>query len=81
MEKNCNATPKKMVKLRAQLYTFWGKLGLGPSTFMSKEEFIANVNNLGMEEMKTREKGETTVLEKVSLFSVFFFENLKIREP
>lgn len=66
MEKYCKATPSKMVKLRAQLYTFWGKVGLKPLTFMSKAEFVQNVNNLGMEEVKGRDGGGQTALEKLN---------------
>ena len=63
METFCKPTPNKMVKLRAQLYTFWGNIGLKPNILMTKEAFVENVNRLGMEEIKRRKHGLPTLLE------------------
>ena len=60
----CKPTPSKMVKLRAQLYTFWGKVGLKANVLMTKKEFLENINKLGMEEVERRSCGLETVLEK-----------------
>ena len=67
MEKLCNGKPNEMVSLRAQLYVFWGKIGLKQNVFMTKEEFVSGVNKLGNEELRRKRNGSPTVLEKVIL--------------
>ena len=73
MEGKCKARPGEMVRLRAELYTFWSKIGLERDVRMTKKDFINGVNRLGNAEVKRRMNADVTFLEKVSnaYFDIF----------
>lgn len=66
LEKICNPTPNEMVKLRARLYRFWGKIGLKKDVFMTKQDFLAGVESLRGEEVSKCKGGYVTSLDKVN---------------
>ena len=78
VEVRYKATPNKMVKLRAHLYTFWGKIGLKSDVLMNKKQFIEGVNKLGNVEVKRNRNGYITFLEMVShaLYDIVDTENI-----
>ena len=65
MEVLCKATPNDMVKLRAQLYIFWGNIGLKRDILMTKTQFVKGVNLFGTWELRRKKCGVVTHLEKV----------------
>ena len=66
MEVMCKATATEMVKLRAQLYIFWGQVGLLPGKELTKKEFVKGMNKLGIYERERKEKGQVTYHEMIS---------------
>ena len=66
MEVLCKASPNKMVRLRAQLYTYWGKIGLTRDALMTRKQFIEGVNRLGNIDIKRYKRGIVTFLENLN---------------
>jgi len=66
LEKLCNPSANEMVKLRARLYKFWGKIGLKQEVFMTKEQFLEGVERLRADEASKCKNGYVTNLDKVN---------------
>lgn len=65
IEKICCASPNEMVKLRAQLYTFWGQIGLLPGKALTKKQFIDGINRLAKFERARKNHGQITYHEMI----------------
>lgn len=66
MEKLCQPSAGEMVNLRAQLYNFWGEIGLKKGTLMSKKEFIEGVNRISCAEIERSKAGYVTLLDNLN---------------
>lgn len=73
MEATCNARPTEMVALRAELFRFWGQIGLVRDVRMTQSAFIENLSRFGHEEAGRVERGDETFLKRASraYFDVF----------